>query len=120
MLHQLTDDNYEELVASSELPCLIGFTAPWCALCDEMEPVLERVSQRHTGQASFYVADCEKNRGLRIAFAVAALPSIVYVHDGKMTPLFDELVGEERLDERIRFMLEGGNAPTTRPLRALR
>lgn len=120
MIHEITDENFEAEVANSPLPCLIEFTGNWCTLCDEMLPALEALSERYADTVRFCTVNTDENRKLRIMFAVAALPYVVWVHDGMKTPLFDELAGEERLDERIRFMLDGGQAPTTVPLGTLR
>lgn len=116
MLHVITDDNFEREVVQSDVPCLIEFTAGWCTVCDAMEPTLEALSEKLADEVKFCTVDTDTEKKLRIKFAVAVAPYIVLVADGMQTPLFDELVGAERLEERIRFVLDGGNAPTTRPL----
>ena len=90
MVYEITDESFEAEVANCDKPCVIEFTAGWCTMCEQKK--------------------------LRIKFAVAAYPYIVLVADGMKTPLFDELVTAERLKERIDFVLNGGKAPTTRPL----
>ena len=60
--------------------------------------------------------DTGKQRKLGITFAVGSLPYVVYVANGGMTPLFDELVSADRLRERVQFMLDGGEVATTRPV----
>ena len=116
MLHTVTDENFEKEVAQSDVPCLIEFTAGWCTVCKLMEPTLEKLSEKLSGEVKFCTVDTDVEKKLRIRFAVAVLPYIVLVADGMQTPLFDELVTAERLEERIRFVLDGGTAPTTRPL----
>ncbi len=116
MVHVITDATFEDEVANSAVPCLIEFTAAWCGPCKKMAPTLESLSEKFNGEVKFCTIDTDENKALRIKFAVAALPYIVLVADGMKTPLFDELVTEDRLEERIRFVLDGGTAPTTRPL----
>lgn len=116
-MQEITEQNFEDEVLNSDIPCVMEFTASWCALCDEMIPRLEHLAERLQDRVKFCTADLERERGLRVKFAVAAVPYIVYVSDGMQTPLFDEVVPEELLEERIRFMLDGGEAPTTRPIR---
>ena len=116
MVHEITDENFEDEVANSPVPCVLEFTAGFCTFCDEMAPTLESLSDEFGNDVKFCIVNIDENRKLRIKFAVAAVPYIVYVKDGMKTPLFDELVTEERLRERIRFVLDGGKAPTTRPL----
>lgn len=116
MIHEITDDTFEEEVANSPVPCVITFTAGWCTFCNTMTPTLERVAETFGDEVKFCLVNIDDQKKLRIKFAVAAVPYIVLVADGMQTPLFDEIVTAERLEERIRFVLDGGNAPTTRPL----
>lgn len=120
MVHVVTDESFEQEVAASDVPCVIGFTAGWCNLCPKMLEGLESLSDKYAGRVKFCSVDTDEQRKLRIMFAVAALPNVVLVDGGMKTPLFDELIGEEKLDERIRFILDGGKCPNTTPLRKLR
>lgn len=116
MVHEITDESFDAEVASSPLPCVIAFTAGWCDLCAEMMPAFERLSERLGGAAKFCTVNIDEQRKLRIKFAVASLPYIVFVSQGKKAPLFDEKVSEERLEERIRRALDGEELPTAQPL----
>ncbi len=116
MVFNISDETFEEEVAQSTIPCVIAFTAGWCTYCDEMAPALEALSHTFEGRVKFCLVNIDEQRALRIKFAVAALPYIVYVAHGQKTPLFDAIVSEQRLEERIRFMLEGNDAPGTTPL----
>lgn len=116
MIYEITDENFQHEVVESDIPCVIEFTAGWCTMCDEMVPTMEALSDVYGDRVKFCIVNTDEQRGMRIKFAVAAYPYIVMVADGMKTPLFDELVNEERLKERIDFMLEGGKAPTTLPL----
>ena len=116
MLYEITDQNFEEEVVQSQVPCVIEFTAGWCTMCDEMVPTFEELSEKLGDEVKFCIVNTDEQKQLRIKFAVAAYPYIVLVKDHMKPPLFDELVTAERLEERIRFVLDGGEAPTTRPL----
>lgn len=116
MVHEITDANFDAEVIASSVPCVIEFTAGWCTFCDAMAPTFDQLSETFGDDVKFCIVNIDENKKLRIKFAVAAVPYIVFVSDGMKTPLFDEIVTAERLEERIRFVLEGGNAPTTRPL----
>lgn len=116
MVIEITNDNFEQEILQSDIPCLVEFTAGWCTFCDEMVPTLEALSDTFEGKVKFCIVNTDQEKALRIKFAVAAFPYIVWVADGMQAPLFDEIVTEERLEERIRFMLDGGAAPTARPL----
>lgn len=116
MVHEITNENFQDEVVASDVPCVIEFTAGWCTFCDEMVPTMELLSEKFAGSVKFCVVNIDEQKSLRIKFAVAAVPYIVLVDGGMKTPLFDEIVTVDRLEERIRFVLDGGHAPTTRPL----
>lgn len=120
MIHEITDENFEAEVAQSDTPCVILFTASWCTLCEEMLPRLEELSDEFAGQVKFCTVNTEENKKLRIMFAVAALPYIVYIANGQKAPLFDAIVPKDKIRERIQFMLDGGEAPGTTPLGKMR
>ena len=120
MLHEITDETFAEEVAASAVPCVMLFTAGWCTFCDDMVPRMEGLAEEFGDAVKFCIANTDEQRGLRIAFAVGAVPYIVMVRDGMKIPLFDEVVTEQRLGERIRFILDGGQAPTASPLKPIR
>lgn len=120
MIREITDESFEAEVLEAGMPCVIGFTAGWCTMCDEMVPKMEDAAEALGDEVRFCIANIDEQRGLRIMFAVGALPSVVFVRDGQQTLLFDEVFAEERLEERVRYMLEGGEAPNTRPIRLRR
>lgn len=119
MIHEITDETFEAEVAKGDIPCVILFTAGWCNLCPEMESRFEALSQR-MDEVKFCVVDTDKQKGLRIAFAVGVAPYIVMVRDGMKLPLFDQIISEEELEERIRYILDGGKPPIETPLRPIR
>lgn len=115
MIHELTDANFDAFVAD-ETPCVILFTAKWCTLCDKMMPAFEELSHEYEGRVKFCSADTEVNKGLRIKFAVAALPYVVYVTGNTASPLFDAIATKDALRERINYALAGKKIPGTRTL----
>lgn len=119
MVHEITDETFEAEVANSAIPCVILFTAGWCDLCPEMEFRFEALSEK-MGDVKFCVVNTDTQKGLRIAFAVGVAPYIVMVRNGMKLPLFDQIVSEEELEERIRYILDGGKPPIETPLRSIR
>ena len=116
MINDITDDNFDAEVMRSDIPCVILFTAHWCTWCPEMLERMEEASHAFEGEAKFCSVNTDTERKLRIAFAVGTLPYIVMVRDGKKIPLFDEIVTVDRLEERVRYMLDDGKAPFETPV----
>ena len=119
MVHEITDATFDAEVSNSAIPCVILFTAGWCDLCPEMESRFEALSKR-MNEVKFCSVNTDTEKGLRIAFAVGVAPYIVMVRNGMKLPLFDQIVSEEELEERIRYILDGGKPPVETPLRPIR
>ena len=92
MIHEITDENFESEVMDADTPCVIEFTSDWCVLCKDMVPAFEKVAEELGDKVKFCSVNTGKQRKLGITFAVGSLPYVVYVANGEMTPLFDELV----------------------------
>lgn len=116
MLHLITDETFNDEVANSDIPCIIEFTAGWCTMCDAMAQTMEELACEFEGKVKFCMVNTDEQKALRIRFAVAALPYIIYIDNGTVSPLFDELASKDRLRERVQFMLDGGSAPGARSL----
>ena len=117
MVVDVTDESFAADVLESELPCVILFTGSWCTWCPEMHERMEEASKAFEGEAKVCSIDIDTQNKLRIAFAVGTLPFIVLVRGGMRSPLFDEIVTVERLEERVRYALDGGKLPIEVPVR---
>ena len=112
MVQVVTDETFEQEVVQSDIPCVLDFHAQWCQPCKDLAPVFGELSAEYEGRVKFCSIDSEANRALRIRFAVAVLPFIVWTCDGTKTALFDQSVPKEKLRERIDYMLAGREAPS--------
>ena len=120
MVNEVTDLTFRQEVAENAKPCVILFTAGWCTWCEEMLARVGEVSEAMGDEVDFFTADSDKQKGMRIEFAVGALPYMVMVRDGMKLPLFDQIVRADQLEERIRYILDGGKPPLAVPLKPLR
>jgi thioredoxin 1 len=85
-----TDENFEELVAKSDVPVLVDFWAPWCGPCRTVGPVLEEVAGEYAGRAKVVKINVDEQKGVAGAMGVRSIPTIALFQQGEVK---DVLVG---------------------------
>lgn len=80
---------------------LVLFSAPWCAACKIVTPVLEKIAQNMTN-FQFIKVDVSKSPGLAARLGVMSLPNILIVNRGKIV---DQLIGtatKQQIEEKLK------------------
>lgn len=62
---------------------LIDFTAAWCAPCKQLAPILRELAGVYAGRARIVAVDVQDEPALAQAFRVTAMPTMVFVRDGR-------------------------------------
>lgn len=108
MVFDVTDENFEREVLGSELPVIICFHADWCGPCKQMESVFSIVAEQLEGRAKCCRVDTGSEKGLRIKFCVASLPTVSVVRDGGMfVDVADGLMPADEIVSRVERVLTG-------------
>ncbi|MCP4199698.1 MAG: thioredoxin [Proteobacteria bacterium] len=82
-----TDENFEELVAKSDVPVLVDFWAPWCGPCRAVGPVLEEVAGEYAGRAKVVKINVDEQKGVAGAMGVRSIPTIALFQQGEVKDL---------------------------------
>jgi len=80
---ELTDKNFDEVVANSDIPVIVDFWAPWCGPCKMMAPTFERVATEFPLKALFAKVNTENEQGLGGRFNIRSIPTTIIFKDGK-------------------------------------
>lgn len=62
---------------------IIDFWAEWCAPCRLVEPVIDKIAQRHGDKVSVIKINVDENPDAAMAFEVMSIPTIVVFYKGK-------------------------------------
>jgi thioredoxin 1 len=90
MAKDITDNNFEQEIANSQLPVLIDFWAPWCGPCRQLSPIVEELSKDMEGQIAVYKCNIDDNPEMPSKYAVRGIPTLMIFKNGK---LFNSKVG---------------------------
>ena len=80
---ELTDGNFAAVVASTRLPVLVDFWAPWCGPCRAMAPAFEQAARQLAGRALLVKVNSDENPGLSQRYGIRSIPTLVRLDGGR-------------------------------------
>ena len=90
MALQITDQNFEELLAEGK-PMLVDFWATWCGPCKKIGPYIEELAEKYGDQAIIGKVDVDDNDNLAIRFGIRNIPTVLFLD--KNGEIVDKQVG---------------------------
>lgn len=85
LVTNLTDQNFEELVARGDnKPWVVKFYAPWCGHCKVLAPTWEKIAEDLKGQMNVGKVDCTESQFLGSLFSIHGFPTLKIIADGKL------------------------------------
>jgi putative thioredoxin len=104
-----TQADFEQkvLAASTEIPVLVDFWAPWCAPCKQLTPVLEKVVAGYGGRLRLAKVNTDEQMQLAALFGIRSLPTVMLIKDGRPV---DGFMGAQP-ESVIRELLEAHLGP---------
>ena len=95
MVHVLTDENVNQLIAAGGV-VVVDCWAEWCGPCKRIAPVIEELAIRYDGRVAFGKYDVDEGGGELLAeYGVRNIPTLLFFKDGQFA---DRNVGASGAD----------------------
>lgn len=95
MTVKITDENFEELVMTSETPVLLDFWAEWCGPCRLIGPIVDEISNEIGNKALVAKVNVDENPLVATKFGIRNIPTLLYIKNGEV---IDKQVGAASKD----------------------
>lgn len=89
---ELTEAAFDELVASSDIPVLVDFSAEWCIHCRLIEPAIRQIADEFASRIVVGTVDIDREKALEARFAIRLIPTTVIFAGGSEVA---RVVGEQ-------------------------
>ncbi|MBQ6522131.1 MAG: thioredoxin [Atopobiaceae bacterium] len=83
MSQEITAATFDSVLATSELPVLVDFWAPWCGPCRALGPTLEQVAAEHADKVAVYKCNVDDEGDLAMRFSVVSIPTLILFKGGQ-------------------------------------
>ncbi len=81
-LGEVTEPDFDAVVASSPVPVLVDLWAPWCGPCRSIAPVLEQLAADRAGRLRVAKVNVDLAPGISARLGVQGIPTMVLYSDG--------------------------------------
>ncbi len=105
-MQELTDQNFDQNVLSSDSPVMVDFGAGWCVPCQKMAPIIHDIAQEYRGVIRVGEVNVDTSPQLAMKYGIRSVPSILFFKGGQV---IDQVVGsvtKRKLLARLQDVLD--------------
>jgi len=105
MVKEISLENFEQEVISSNVPVLLDCWAPWCMPCRVVSPVVEELSNEYEGKVKFGKLNVDESQEIAVRFGIMSIPTLLIFKGNKLVDQIIGAVPKERIKENLDNIL---------------
>jgi thioredoxin 1 len=102
MTIEINDQNFFEMIKSSDKLVLVDFWAPWCAPCKQLAPELEDASNDLAEKIVVFKINIDENPEAPSRYSVRGIPTILFFRNGELVNRQIGVIPKSKLYEKIQ------------------
>ncbi len=98
----VSDNEWDAEVLSSDTPVLVDFWAPWCGPCKMVAPVVDELAEEYDGKVKFVKLNTDDNIETASKYGIRSIPTLMVFKGGEAV----EQVGGFRPKSELKKSLD--------------
>ncbi len=79
----VSDNEWDAEVLSSDTPVLVDFWAPWCGPCKMVAPVVDELAEEYEGKVKFVKLNTDDNIETASKYGIRSIPTLMVFKGGE-------------------------------------
>lgn len=84
LIHNVTDDSFENEVLQADGPVLVDYWAEWCGPCKMIAPVLEEIAEEYSGRLKVCKLNIDENEKTPPKYSIRGIPTLMLFKGGNV------------------------------------
>ena len=97
----VTGSNFQEVIDRYPL-VIVEFRADWCGACKSLDPLIDKLANKYSGEAVFGRVNVDNNPNLVKKFRVSGVPTLLVAKDGEVVDKMMGVSSPQDLESKIR------------------